>query len=39
MDLRNYGLRKTCLNRCLKNTISEDTSVTSMVKGNCTVEI
>ena len=31
---RNCGLRKTCLNKCLKNTISEDTSAIRMVNGN-----
>ena len=39
MYFRNYGLRKTCLNKCLKITVSEDTSATSMVKGTSTVEI
>ena len=39
MDVRNYGLRKTFLNKCLKITVSEDTSATSMVKGRSTVEI
>ena len=39
MDVRNYGLRKTFLNKCLKITVSEDTSATSMVKGTSTVEI
>ena len=39
MYFRNYGLRKTCLNKCLKNTVSEDTSATSMVKRTSTVEI
>ena len=39
MDVRSYGLRKTFLNKCVKITVSEDTSATSMVKGTSTVEI
>ena len=34
MYFQNYGLRKTCLNKCLKTTISEDTSASGMVNGN-----
>ena len=34
MYFRNYGLRKTWLNKCLKNTISEDILVSGMVNGN-----
>ena len=33
MDVRNYGLRKTCLKKCLKNPVSEDTSASDMVNG------
>ena len=39
MDVRSYGLRKFFLNKCVKITVSEDTSATSMVKGTSTVEI
>ena len=39
MYSRNYGLRKTCLNICPKNTVLEHTWATSTVKGNSTVEI
>ena len=38
MYFRNFGLRKMCLNKCLKNTVSEDTSATSMVKRTSTFE-
>ena len=34
MYFRNYGLRKRWLNKCLKNTISEDTSASGMVNEN-----
>ena len=34
MDIRNYVLRETCLNKCLKNAVSEDTSANGMVNGN-----
>ena len=33
MFLRDYGLRKKCLNKCLRNTVSEETSASSMVNG------
>ena len=33
MYFRNYGLRKTWLDNCLKSTVSEDPSTTSMVNG------
>ena len=39
MYFGNYGLQKTCLNKYLKNPLSEDTSATSTVKGTSTVEI
>ena len=39
MYFRNYALQKICLNKCLKNTISEDTWVSGMVKGTNTGEI
>ena len=34
MYLGNYGLRKTLLNKCLKNLVSEDTSASGMVNRN-----
>ena len=34
MYFLSYGLRKTLLNKCLKNPVSEETSVSSMVNGN-----
>ena len=34
IDFGNYGLRKTCLNKCLKNPVSEDSLASSMVNGN-----
>ena len=33
MYFRNYGLRKTCLNKSLKNPVSEDTPPSGMVNG------
>ena len=39
MYFGNYELRKTCLNICLKNTVSENTSATSTVKRTSTVEM
>ena len=30
----NYGLQKMCLNKCLKNPVSQDTLESSMVNGN-----
>ena len=34
MYFRNYGLRKTCFNKCVKIPISEDTSGSGIVNGN-----
>ena len=34
MYFRNYGVRKTCLNKYLKNLLSEHTLANGMVKGN-----
>ena len=34
MYFRNYGLRKTCFNKCVKIPISGDTSASAMVNGN-----
>ena len=34
MYFGNYGLRKTCLNKCLKNPVSQDTSASGMVNRN-----
>ena len=39
MYFGNYGLRKTCLNICVKNPVSEDTWATSTVNGTSPVEI
>ena len=33
MYFRNHGLRKTWLNKCVKNPVSEDTSASDMVNG------
>ena len=33
MYFRYYGLRKTCLNKSLKNPVSEDTPTSGMVNG------
>ena len=33
MYFRNQGLRKTWLNKCVKNPVSEDTSGSGMVNG------
>ena len=33
MFIRNYGLRETWLDNCLKNPVSEDTSRSNMVNG------
>ena len=37
MCFRNYGLRNTWLNKCLKSPVSEDPSTSNMVSGtkNC----
>ena len=34
MYFRNYGLRKTCLDKCLKCPISKDASTSNMVNGS-----
>ena len=33
MYFRNYGFRKTLLNKCLKSHVSEDPSTVNMVNG------
>ena len=39
MYFSNYGLRKTCLDKCLKTPISENPSTSDMVSGQNRVEI
>ena len=39
MYFQKYGLRKTWLDRCLKNPISEDPSTTNMADVQNTAEI
>ena len=33
MCFRNYGLRKTCLDKCLKSPVSGDHSTSNMLNG------